>query len=157
MVGGVNLGVVRFVGTAEFSSGEWVGVELFEPGNFLHYCARAHGTVGKNDGSVGAVRYFTCQPLHGIFCPPAKVSAVADPRFSVGDRVFVGTQDRCGVVRFVGPTKFALGQWVGITLDQPRECSAIIALASFRCISLLIIEARWRFCVISIILTKTML
>ena len=29
--------------------------------------------VGKNDGTVSGIRYFTCQPNHGVFAPPSKV------------------------------------------------------------------------------------
>ncbi|KAJ4462735.1 putative Tubulin-folding cofactor B [Paratrimastix pyriformis] len=53
-------GVVKFVGTTRFKPGEWVGVCFDEP-------------VGKHDGSVKGVRYFSCPPNCGSFFPPAQV------------------------------------------------------------------------------------
>jgi len=55
-------GVVRFVGVTKFSKGEWVGVELDEAN-------------GKNDGCVQGVSYFSCKPLHGIFCRGVRLQA----------------------------------------------------------------------------------
>ncbi|OJA11522.1 hypothetical protein AZE42_09434 [Rhizopogon vesiculosus] len=57
-------GTVRFVGQTSFSTGLWVGVEFDEP-------------MGKNDGSVQGVQYFTCRPNYGVFTRPAKI-AVGD-------------------------------------------------------------------------------
>jgi dynactin 1 len=64
----INLGrgVVRFYGTTSFSSGKWVGIQLSEP-------------VGKNDGSVNGVSYFTCQKNYGVFVKPSQVKLVQDP------------------------------------------------------------------------------
>ena len=45
-------GVLRFYGTTEFANGTFAGVELDE-------------AMGKNDGSIGGIRYFTCPAKHG--------------------------------------------------------------------------------------------
>ena len=49
-----SFGTVRYVGTTDFASGVWVGLELNSP-------------IGKNDGTVKGKRYFPCQPQYGIF------------------------------------------------------------------------------------------
>lgn len=55
-------GVVRFVGKTQFAPGTWVGVELDQP-------------VGKNDGSINGVRYFSCSKPgnYGLFALPTIV------------------------------------------------------------------------------------
>ncbi|XP_051781288.1 CAP-Gly domain-containing linker protein 4-like isoform X2 [Erpetoichthys calabaricus] len=63
LVAGQRTGVVRFHGKTSFAPGFWYGVELDKPS-------------GKNDGSVGTVRYFNCPPKHGVFAPPSRVQRV---------------------------------------------------------------------------------
>lgn len=48
---------VRYVGTAEFSPGTWIGVELDSPD-------------GKNNGTVQGVKYFDCADKYGKFFKP---------------------------------------------------------------------------------------
>jgi len=52
---------VRFLGSSQFAAGDWLGLELDNP-------------VGKNDGSIHTIRYFTCPPNHGIFARPTMVT-----------------------------------------------------------------------------------
>ncbi|CAN9502592.1 unnamed protein product [Ophioblennius macclurei] len=63
LVVGQRTGVVQFYGKTSFAPGLWLGVELDKPS-------------GKNDGSVGGVRYFTCPPKHGVFAPPSRVQRI---------------------------------------------------------------------------------
>ena len=58
---GSKAGMLRFLGTTEFASGQWAGVELDDP-------------LGKNDGAVAGTRYFDCQPFYGLFAPVHKVT-----------------------------------------------------------------------------------
>lgn len=62
----VGRGLVRFYGPTSFSPGKWVGVELNEP-------------VGKNDGTVQNVKYFTCKPNHGMFLRASLVKVISEP------------------------------------------------------------------------------
>ncbi|KAF8526013.1 dynein associated protein-domain-containing protein [Hysterangium stoloniferum] len=56
-------GIVRFIGTTQFSQGKWVGIELSEP-------------KGKNDGSVMGITYFSCRMNYGVFVRPSQVKVL---------------------------------------------------------------------------------
>ncbi|EPY77426.1 restin-like 2 isoform 4-like protein [Camelus ferus] len=71
--------------------GYWYGIELEKP-------------HGKNDGSVGGVQYFSCSPRYGIFAPPSRVQS----------------SNEMGTVRYVGPTDFAAGIWLGLELRSAK-------------------------------------
>uniref|UniRef100_A0A3B3E3G8 CAP-GLY domain containing linker protein 2 n=1 Tax=Oryzias melastigma TaxID=30732 RepID=A0A3B3E3G8_ORYME len=177
-VNGVKAGVIAYLGETQFAPGQWAGVIL-------------NDLVGKNDGSVGGVRYFECQPLQGIFTRPSKLtrqpvgegsdshstdsaqnqqsggqrvvvplregllnSAVktgnesgsnlsdsgsvkksGDKDLRIGDRVLVGGS-KTGVIRYVGETDFAKGEWCGVELDEPlgKNDGAVAGTRYFQCL-----------------------
>lgn len=61
---GKNIGTLKFCGTTSFATGIWAGVTLDEE-------------LGKNNGSVNGVVYFTCKPNHGVFVQASKISKVS--------------------------------------------------------------------------------
>lgn len=147
-VNGTKPGYIKFIGKTQFAPGIWTGVLLDEP-------------VGKNDGSVAGIKYFTCEPQKGIFARPGKLTrtpgAVSNsgdssmvgtvtpksssvipssrasvcsnvsstspkyPKLKVGDRITVSSLSglKTGILKFVGETDFAKGEWAGIELDEP--------------------------------------
>ncbi|XP_030022123.1 kinesin-like protein KIF13B isoform X2 [Manduca sexta] len=56
-----STGVIAYAGPTHFAPGLWIGVELDAP-------------TGKNDGSVGGSRYFSCRARHGIFVRADKLA-----------------------------------------------------------------------------------
>ena len=54
---------VQFIGTTNFATGDWIGVELDD-------------ASGKNDGSVKGQRYFDCPPGHGMFTRPSTLKII---------------------------------------------------------------------------------
>lgn len=120
LVGGAKPGVIAFLGATQFAKGVWAGVILdtFD---------------GKNNGSVGGVQYFECEPNRGIFAKPEKLklepkhrstaagvknSESSGGNFIVGDNVLVDGA-KSGVIGFIGQTQFARGVWVGVILETP--------------------------------------
>ncbi|KAM9788725.1 CAP-Gly domain-containing linker protein 2 [Neosynchiropus ocellatus] len=182
-VNGVKPGIIAYLGETQFAPGQWAGVIL-------------NDLLGKNDGSVGGVRYFECQPLQGIFTRPSKlnrqpvaegsdslstdsaqnqsqpggapsgqrvvmplregllnstvktgnesgsnmsdsgsVKRGGDKDLRVGDRVLVGGS-KMGVIRYMGETDFAKGEWCGVELDEPlgKNDGAVAGTRYFQCL-----------------------
>ncbi|XP_043916136.1 CAP-Gly domain-containing linker protein 4 [Protopterus annectens] len=171
LVVGQRTGVVRFCGKTSFAPGCWYGIELDKP-------------HGKNDGSVGGVRYFTCAAKHGVFAPPSRVQRITDSMDSLSDipasklnhsfpgfrrslsssstvssqndqnrlksfsskkpifrrswsstsggssegtvklrkgsQVLLVSSNEMATVRYIGPTDFASGIWLGLELKSPK-------------------------------------
>nr|XP_060610111.1 CAP-Gly domain-containing linker protein 4 isoform X2 [Anolis sagrei ordinatus] len=56
-----EMGTIRYIGPTDFAPGIWLGLEL-------------RSAKGKNDGSVGDKRYFSCKPNHGVLVRPSRVT-----------------------------------------------------------------------------------
>ncbi|XP_038669856.1 CAP-Gly domain-containing linker protein 4-like isoform X2 [Scyliorhinus canicula] len=170
VVVGQRSGIIQFYGKTSFAPGYWYGIELNKPN-------------GKNDGSVGGVQYFICQPRHGVFAPPSRVqrmtealdsfsdiptsklnrsfigfhrsystpSALPSPReikrknvssrsknavmrrswsststiernvkLQEGSQVLLTSSSEMATIKYIGPTDFAPGVWLGLELRSPK-------------------------------------
>ncbi|XP_016152674.1 PREDICTED: CAP-Gly domain-containing linker protein 4 [Ficedula albicollis] len=56
-----EMGTIRYIGPTDFAPGIWLGLEL-------------RSAKGKNDGSVGEKRYFSCKLNHGVLVRPSRVT-----------------------------------------------------------------------------------
>ncbi|XP_075269258.1 CAP-Gly domain-containing linker protein 4 isoform X2 [Opisthocomus hoazin] len=56
-----EMGTIRYIGPTDFAPGIWLGLEL-------------RSAKGRNDGSVGEKRYFTCKLNHGVLVRPSRVT-----------------------------------------------------------------------------------
>uniref|UniRef100_A0A670Z3K3 CAP-Gly domain containing linker protein family member 4 n=1 Tax=Pseudonaja textilis TaxID=8673 RepID=A0A670Z3K3_PSETE len=56
-----EMGTIRYIGPTNFAPGVWLGLEL-------------RSAKGKNDGSVGDKRYFSCKPKYGLLVRPSRVT-----------------------------------------------------------------------------------
>ena len=130
---------VRYVGPLPFyASGEWLGIEADVP-------------VGDTPGSSGwcmGERFFECAAGHGLFVRADMVhvlsrdSAQRDDLFNGAEfekplqvNDLVDWQGHLGRVRFIGPTAFEAGNWVGVELDEPQghNNGSVDSISYFSC------------------------
>ena len=111
VVGGVKCGVLRFLGKAEFATGDWAGVELDEP-------------LGKNNGSINGKVYFTCKEMHGLFAPPQKVMREGESSVSYDSPMPLKPK--------VKPVKSSLLESKEVTssADSLVDCGATVSLVN---------------------------
>ena len=113
---------------------------------------------GKNDGMVAGVRYFQTEDKRGVFIRPAKLEqdlpsttspipkstsrtsiseaplpSPTEKSLKVGEHVIYN--GKTGIVRFVGPTDFKDGVWVGIELHEPsgKNDGSVLGKYYFNC------------------------
>ena len=136
IVDSLHPGEVKFVGRVAHAGGEWVGVALDAP------LGEHDGSVPSRR-SGPPIRYFRAKEDHGVLVRRSRIRITPRPcvggveeeeeerrtreeeeslaarvllRFPIGTRVVVDGMEE-GQVRFVGPTEFAGGVWVGVHLD----------------------------------------
>ncbi len=140
LVDGQKEGIVGFIGTTQFARGVWAGIILSTPdgkndgivsGVRYFECEQDHGLftramklrlISKAPGAT--------PPLHPpSLLPPqegGRRSSEQTPvdlkvlhnQLKIGDQVLVGGVKE-GILRFLGPTEFAKGIWVGVELPEP--------------------------------------
>uniref|UniRef100_A0A1A9ZN83 CAP-Gly domain-containing protein n=1 Tax=Glossina pallidipes TaxID=7398 RepID=A0A1A9ZN83_GLOPL len=143
-VGGIRPGQIAYIGETHFAPGEWAGVVLDEPNGKNDGCVagKRYFQCEPKRGIFSRLTRLTLSPLPGaqtLASPLQKnspersrtVSPTASTRSSflripgkngltVGDRIIVssGFGSRPGILRYLGETQFASGNWCGIELDE---------------------------------------
>uniref|UniRef100_A0A3Q2WNJ1 CAP-Gly domain-containing protein n=1 Tax=Haplochromis burtoni TaxID=8153 RepID=A0A3Q2WNJ1_HAPBU len=110
----------------------------------IDYCSATRILVSKDTKkkSNKPAAYSTGGALNRILTSSESVSNLSDPdstkknrrELRLGDRVLVGGT-KAGVVRFLGETDFAKGDWCGVELDEPlgKNDGAVAGTRYFQC------------------------
>jgi hypothetical protein len=138
------LGTLKYAGQTDFAAGEWIGVHLDEAsgkhdgtvqGVRYFHCPNNHGVfVRANVVTLAPARGAT--PVSALVQPKvlsAKSASVTNvssnnnntqpsttAALAVGTRVGIKGRAEHAIVRFIGTTKFADGEWCGIELQRPN-------------------------------------
>ncbi len=127
-VNGTKPGTIAFIGETQFKEGIWAGVIL-------------ETTDGKNNGTLNGVTYFKTDENRGVFCRLNKLTRTQQQlnesivgtattttatndnssQLKIGDRVNINSSVggvKTGILRYIGETDFAKGEWAGVELDE---------------------------------------
>ncbi|XP_012277804.1 restin homolog isoform X2 [Orussus abietinus] len=146
-VGGTKPGLIAYIGDTQFAPGEWAGVVLDEPigKNDGSVAGTRYFQCEPKRGIFSRLTRLTRQPLSdaSLFSPKSptsptqstkgaldrtslnasttSLSSVSHKDLKLGDRVIVSSNQgsKTGVLRFMGITEFAPGEWCGVELDEP--------------------------------------
>ncbi|XP_075152015.1 cytoplasmic linker protein 190 isoform X2 [Haematobia irritans] len=143
-VGGIRPGQIAYIGETHFAPGDWAGVVLDEPSGKNDGCVagKRYFQCEPKRGIFSRLTRLTLAPLPGAQTPTSPLSKMSPDRsrtvsptasirssfqrspgkngLTVGDRVIVssGFGSRPGILRYLGETQFASGNWCGIELDD---------------------------------------
>ncbi|GIY61456.1 restin homolog, partial [Caerostris darwini] len=157
-VNGTKPGYIQYLGETRFSPGDWAGVVLDD------YSGKNDGSVAgvkyfqcePKRGVFARLHKLTRYPLLHATPPPSKLGDAPTPpplqrcltptrtpspgarNFREGDRVSVTSASgppKTGVLRYLGQTDFAAGEWAGIELDEPmgKNDGTVAGKRYFRC------------------------
>ncbi|KAG7198920.1 hypothetical protein KM043_015737 [Ampulex compressa] len=148
-VGGTKPGAIAYIGETQFAPGDWAGVVLDEPigKNDGSVAGCRYFQCEPKRGIFSRLTRLTRQPLpeaHGARTPTTPPdstrgslnksmspslntsttslsSTVSQRELRLGERVIVSSSQgsKTGVLRYVGATEFAPGEWCGVELDEP--------------------------------------
>ncbi|XP_073825057.1 cytoplasmic linker protein 190 isoform X7 [Musca autumnalis] len=143
-VGGIRPGQIAYIGETHFAPGDWAGIVLDEPSGKNDGCVagKRYFQCEPKRGIFSRLTRLTLAPLPGAQTPTSPLSKMSPDRsrtvsptasirssflrspgkngLTVGDRVIVssGFGSRPGILRYLGETQFASGNWCGIELDE---------------------------------------
>ncbi|XP_034667337.1 restin homolog isoform X16 [Drosophila subobscura] len=162
-VGGLRSGQIAYIGETHFAPGDWAGIVLDEPNGKNDGCVsgKRYFQCEPKRGIFSRLTRLTVYPMSGAHTPTSPlaknspersrtVSPTASIRSSmmrspgigkngmaVGDRVIVssGFGSRPGILRYLGETSFAPGNWCGVELDEAsgKNDGAVDGIRYFEC------------------------
>uniref|UniRef100_A0A3B1IM17 CAP-Gly domain-containing protein n=1 Tax=Astyanax mexicanus TaxID=7994 RepID=A0A3B1IM17_ASTMX len=164
-VNGNKPGYIQFIGATQFAPGQWAGIVLDEPigkndgsvaGVRYFQCEDLRGiftrpsklsrapipereTNPPADGQTAAANKTSTNLAKDTSGSVTNLSEAdsakkAKRELKLGDRVLIGGT-KAGVVRFLGETDFAKGEWCGVELDEPLgKNDGAVAGAYFQCL-----------------------
>ncbi|GIX93185.1 CAP-Gly domain-containing linker protein 2 [Caerostris extrusa] len=127
-VNGTKPGYIQYLGETRFSPGDWAGVVLDD------YSGKTTDPWQVSNTFRDAP---TPPPLQRCLTPTRTPSPGAR-NFREGDRVSVTSASgppKTGLLRYLGQTDFAAGEWAGIELDEPmgKNDGTVAGKRYFRC------------------------
>ncbi|XP_017954160.1 restin homolog isoform X3 [Drosophila navojoa] len=162
-VGGLRPGQIAYIGETHFAPGDWAGIVLDEPNGKNDGCVsgKRYFQCEPKRGIFSRLTRLTTYPLSGAVTPTSPLSKQSPDRsrtvsptaslrssmlrspgtgkngLTVGDRVIVssGFGSRPGILRYLGETQFAPGNWCGVELDEGsgKNDGAVDGIRYFEC------------------------
>lgn len=147
-VGGTKPGQIAYIGETQFAPGDWAGIVLDEPigKNDGSVAGCRYFQCEPKRGIFSRLSRLTRQPLSSDACITSPISPTESTRYSfnqsmspslntsttslssvthkdlrIGERVIISSSQgsKIGVLRYLGTTEFAPGEWCGVELDEP--------------------------------------